>query len=143
MTSTIDAWLTWLGLGGLGVGALLAAAWFFGMMPILGAIAALVASVLAPILGAFSQGIVWVWQNALWPLLWRLLKDLFDDWVTLLTGAALLFMVWQGVQALHRQQLHDKQQIINACYRDLRKATSKRPPPRVNEPSLGWPFSGW
>jgi uncharacterized membrane protein YqhA len=137
MQQLIDSWLTWLGLGGLGVGALLAAAWFFGLMPIIGAIATVVAGVLTPILKAIVEGMIWLWANVFWPGI----VDILDDWVTIVTVAVMGGMLYLAIVGGYEYQLALSERQTNVCQAALKKATAKQPArkPAPKKPSLfGW-----
>ena len=128
---------SWLGLGGLGLGAAFGAAWFFGLMPVLGAAAQVAASVLAPILGAAVQGLVWVWQN----VVWRGLRDILDDGVTVITVAVMAVLLWGWLAGTYEVRVHRLNKDLGACQTALVKA--KRTIPKASpEPDFKfkWPW---
>lgn len=131
----MNSLLMWLGLGGLGLSALVGAAWFFGLMPVLGAVATVVAAIVAPIAGAMVQGLVWTWQNIFWPGLW----DILEDWVTILTVLTLGCFLWFGLKAHYEIQEFKQERALSACFADLKKA--RRPlPKQVPQPQVGLPW---
>lgn len=132
----INSWTGWLGIGGFSLTALAGLAWWTGILPIAGAAANVVSAVLSPILGAVSQGLVWLWQNVLWPGL----RDILDDWVTIVTVALCGTVLWFGLVARYEVKSIRLDRELSACKIELDKA--KKPLPRVTEPSweLPWPW---
>lgn len=130
----VQSWLPWFGLGGAGV---LGAAWFFGLMPVLGAAAQIVASVLAPILGAVVQGFVWMCANVFLPGL----KDVLDDWVTIVTVAVAGTFLWFGAIAHGEMRVIKSQRETYVCQAELKKSRGNAR--QVEEPKfeLPWPFT--
>jgi hypothetical protein len=130
----LNTWLAYLGLGGLGLGAMLGAAWFFGLMPVVGAVANVLAAVLGPILKAVVEGVIWTWQNVLWPGL----RDILDDWVTIVTVLLMGFLLWSILLARFEVQESRLERQVAACKVELKK----RPPAprRAPEPQFRWPW---
>lgn len=92
---------------------------------------------LAPVAGAVTQGVVWVWQNVLWPGIWHFLSDIFDSWVTVLGFAATLAIL----VGIYESRLAWVERRERACIADLSKR--RLPPPRVEEPEPAWEPFGW
>jgi len=133
----LDSLLTYLGIGGLGIGALLGAAWFFGLMPVIGAVANVLAAVLGPILGAVVQGIVWAWQNIIWPGLW----DILDNWVTILTVVLMGGFLYLATASRYEVQEYFLERQIQVCEANLKKARKAIPPARRPAPeTFKWPW---
>ena len=132
----LNSWMGWLGIGGFSLTALAGLAWFTGLMPLIGAGANLVSAVLAPILGALSQGIVWFWQNVIWPGIW----DILNDWVTIVTVLLMGAVLWFGVLARYEVKSIRLDKELSVCKVELDKA--RKPLPQVESPSweLPWPW---
>lgn len=125
--STIGDWLPWLGLGGLGVGA---AAYWFGLTPLLAALGQIVAVVLDALLKALG----WLWANVLWPGL----KDILDNLATICTVAILIGGVYYGVLLDASRKYAALQEKHNACMVDLTKAKKKLTPKPTQPSVLPW-----
>jgi len=136
MSEILETALSWLGISLGAFGLTVGAAWFFGLMPVLGAVATVVAAALAPIIGAVVQGIIWLWQNVIWPGLW----DILEDWVTVLTVALMAFMLWTFLAARFEVAEYRLNKEIAACKTTL-KAVRKAAPPI--QPQVPWPFGNW
>lgn len=98
-----SGWLnafSWFSLGGFIVAAILAH--FLG---------------LRPLLEAFAQGVVWFWQN----VLWKGIKDIFDDWVTIVTVITVCFTMYTALEV--KQELHNKALVssLSSCQGELQK----------------------
>lgn len=136
----LDGLLGWFGVSVAGLGLGTGVAWFFGLMPILGAAAQVVAAAVAPVVGAVVSGMVWVWQNILWPGIWRFASDILDDWVTVLGFVMSLGVLWFVVATPYKVRIATAERRLDVCTASL--AAAKRRAPPVEEPrvELPWPF---
>lgn len=50
----------------------------------------MVAPAIGVLLGGIMQGLLWLWQN----VFWKGLKDILEDWVTILTVGAMGLTLW-------------------------------------------------
>lgn len=103
--------LLYFGISTVGLSALIGAAWFFGLLPIIGAAAQVVSSVLSPILGAIIQGIIWTWENVFLPGLWNILSSL----VTIVTVSTLMLLLYLYDKANDNIKYNNLQRAYNQC----------------------------
>lgn len=128
---SMPGWFGWLvsgfGIGGLGL------AWFFGLMP-------LVTAALAPIVTAVVNGVIWLveklWTNIFWPGL----RDIFDDWVTVVTVVCMCTFLWFGAVAHTKVQIASAQHELGVCKVELAKAHKSMPETDAPKWELPWPW---
>jgi hypothetical protein len=132
----LNTWTGWFGLGAGTLGLGLTAAWFLGAMPVIGSIFSVLAAFLAPIFTAIGQGLVWVWQNVFWPGL----KDILDDWVTIVTVLTLGAFLYFAAIAGPRVELMSAKRNLNQCQVELTKTKRRLPPEQSPSWELPWPF---
>lgn len=121
MLQTLLDWWPWLAAGGLGL------AWWSGFLPV-------IAAVLAPIAGAVSQALVYTLGHVIWPGL----KDIADDWVTVVTVGLAFAALWFGLKTHYELRAAMDTRALAQCQASLTKA--RRPAPNVQPPKLELPF---
>ena len=137
LSNLLSRLLKALGIGGVGLGATIGAAWFFGLMPILGAVANVVAAVVAPIAGAAVTGVVWLWQSVLWPGI----CDVFDSWVTIATVALSGALLWGWLAGTYEVRIAHAKSDLRVCQATLVKAKKGVPPTTPEQPfTFKWPW---
>jgi hypothetical protein len=119
----------YLGLGGLGLGAALSAAYLFGLLPIIGAVVQFISAVVSPIVSAIISGVIWVWQTILWPGL----MNIFTTFVTAATVAAIVGAVFLYTKVNDDIKYNNLQNNYNQCVVDLKK-TGRISRPVVQQP---------
>jgi hypothetical protein len=102
-------------------------------MPVLGAAAELVAKALGPIMEAISQGVVWFWQNVLWPGL----RGMLDGIPQVITFALIVGGLFLATRANDVIQLNHANRQVARCEVALKQA--RRSIPREAPPQL-WEF---
>lgn len=117
----------YLGVGGLGLGAALSAAYLFGMLPIIGAVLQFISAVASPIITALIQGVVWLWQNIFWPGLLNIFKSL----VTIITVCTIVGAMFLYTKVNDDIRFNNLQRVTNQCMIDLKTAKkTMRPVPQ-------------
>lgn len=132
----LNTWLGWFGIGTGTLALFLTGAWFLGAMPFLAAGAQLLSAFLSPIFRAVGDGLVWVWQNVFWPGL----KDILDDWVTIVTVATGAVFLYFAAIAGPRVELIGVKRNLNQCQVELAKTKRRLPPEQAPSWELPWPF---
>jgi hypothetical protein len=74
-------------------------------------------------------------------VLWPGIRDILDDWVTIVTVGALGAALWFGLEAQHIVELRKVERAQTACLDTLKRTRTRAPPP-VPEPTmeLPWPW---
>jgi len=144
----VDHWLGLLGLSGLSILGITTAisglSWIPGISAIIGlAVAAAKAiaaalEIVAPIFAGLFQGLIWIWQSIIFPGV----KDILDDWVTVVTVGSMGLMLWFGLAVKYEVQHKVDVRKLNACLADTNRTTRNK---EIEEPEtdiqLPWPFN--
>lgn len=103
--------LLYFGFSAAGFSALMGAAWFFGLMPIVAAAVQTVSAIVSPIATALIQGIIWVWQNIFWPGIWSIVTNL----ATIITVVTLIYIIFFYTKLNDDVKYNNLQKSYNQC----------------------------
>ncbi len=130
--------LRYFGFSAAGVGALMGAAWFFGLIPIVAAVVQTVSAIISPITTAVIQGVIWVWQNIFWPGIWSIITNL----ATIITVITIVYIIFFYTKLNDDVKYHNLQKSYNQCLLAAKASgkTVKNPTPqRVTRNPIGQP----
>lgn len=103
--------LLYFGFSTAGFGALMGAAWFFGLMPIVASVVQTISAVVSPILTVAIQGIIWLWQNIFWPGIWSIVTNL----ATIITVVTLVYIIFFYTKLNDDIKYNNLQKSYNQC----------------------------
>lgn len=130
--------LPWAGWAGL---TLALALWVFGAGKVAAegaTILRLLAETIIPLLGRAAEALGWFLKN----VVGKGLKDILDDWVTIVTVALMGVILFAYMRGTNEYHLAQKQTQLNACIADLKRA-KKTPTLRPTPPPASqfkWPW---
>ena len=140
MLETIQTWLSWLPLLGGGTLALVVLLALLGVLPVVTKAFEAVMNVIGPLLNvagkAVADSVSWVAYNVLGPGL----KDILEDWVTVVTVLLLGASLWLWMdfrEARLEQRMQSQLTQCQMTVKTLKKCVG-RPQPVSPAPKSGW-----